>query len=95
MFFSGCLGGSVGKAFQLLVSAQVMISQFMRSSPTSSSVLTVQNLLGILSLSPLPLRVLSLFLSQNKYINLKKDVCLSCGNFLDIYLMNTNRNIKI
>ena len=37
---------------QLLISAQVMISQFVRSSPTSGSVLTVQRLLEIsLSLS--------------------------------------------
>ena len=35
-----------------LNSAQVMISQFRSSSPASSSVLTVQSLLGILCLCP-------------------------------------------
>ena len=35
----------------LLISAQVMTSQFMNSSPASSSVLTVQSLHEILSLS--------------------------------------------
>ena len=35
----------------LLVSAQVMISRFVGSSPTLGSVPTVQGLLGILSLS--------------------------------------------
>ena len=35
----------------LFVSAQVVILQFVSSSPTSGSVLTVQSLLGILSLS--------------------------------------------
>ena len=34
---------------RLLISAQVMISQFMRSSPASGSALTVWSLLGILS----------------------------------------------
>ena len=43
-----------------LTSAQVMISRFMGSSPTSGSVLTVRSLLGILSLS------LSLSLKINK-----------------------------
>ena len=46
----------------LLIWAQGMISQFVRSSPASDSVLTVRSLLGILSLSlPLPCS-LSLFL---------------------------------
>ena len=35
---------------QPLISAQVMISQFLRSSPTSGSALPAQSLLGILSL---------------------------------------------
>ena len=52
---------------QLLISAQVMISQFVGSSPASGgSSLTTWSLLGIFSFSfslPLPL---SLFLSQNK-----------------------------
>ena len=61
----------------LLVSAQVMISQFMSSSPTSGSTLIVQSLLGILTLSfslcPSPaLVVLSLSLSLSKWINLKE-----------------------
>ena len=46
----------------LLVLAQVMISWFVGLRPASSSVLTAQSLLGILSL-PL-LHVLSLFLSK-------------------------------
>ena len=44
----------------LLVSAQVMISWFMSSSPASGSALTAQSRLGILSLS------------SNKSINIKK-----------------------
>ena len=55
---------------QLLISAQVMISGFMGSSPGSSSVLTARTLLGIFSL-PLSLP-LPCLLSQNKQINLKK-----------------------
>ena len=47
-------GGEPGWLSQLsvglLVSAQVMISHFVGSSPASSSVPTVQSLLGILSL---------------------------------------------
>ena len=38
-------------SIRLLISTQVMISQFMGSSPVSGSVLTMQSLLGILSLS--------------------------------------------
>ena len=55
-----------------LVSAQVMISQFVSSSPTSGSALTAWNLLGILSLPlslsapPLLTHTHSLSLSQNK-----------------------------
>ena len=52
---------------ELLISAQVMISQFMSLSPTSGSVLTVWSLLGILflslSLSPPPSVSLSVSLS--------------------------------
>ena len=40
----------VALSVKRLTSAQVMISQFMSLSPTLGSVLTVQNLLGILSL---------------------------------------------
>ena len=57
-----------------LISAQVMISWFVRSSPESGSALTMQSLFGILSLSlslcPSPGLSVSLF--QNKYISLKK-----------------------
>ena len=56
-------------SIRLLTSAQVMISWFVSSSPILGSVLTVQNLLGILSLSlsaPPPL-IHALSLSQNKY----------------------------
>ena len=53
---------------QLLISTQVMISQFVRSSPGSSSVLTTWSLLGILflsfSLCPSPFCALSLSLSK-------------------------------
>ena len=53
---------------RLLVSAQVMILQFVSSSPVSASALTVQRLLRILSLplSAPPLLARSLSLSQNK-----------------------------
>ena len=56
-------------SIQGLVSAQAVMSQFVSSSHTSGSVLTAQNLLGILSLPlslPLPACKLSLSLSQNK-----------------------------
>ena len=49
---------------RLLVSAQVMISQFVGLSPASGSVLTAWDLLGILSLSAAPSLMFSL--SQNK-----------------------------
>ena len=54
--------------YSTLISAQVMISQFVGQSPGSGSSLTVQSLLGILSLSvsvPLPCSF-SISLSQNK-----------------------------
>ena len=59
-----------GVRAQLLISAQAMTSQFVRSSPTLGSVLTAWSLLGILSL-PLSLllpclRAHALPLSQNK-----------------------------
>ena len=50
-FVLGCLGDSSQLSAALLISARVMISWFVRSSPTTGSVLTVQSLLGILSLS--------------------------------------------
>ena len=69
----GCLGGSVSwLSLQLLVSGQIMISQFMGLGPTLGFVLTVEGLLEILSLSlslSLPfsqLCALSLSLKINK-----------------------------
>ena len=62
----GCLGDSVKR----LTFAQVMISQFMCSSPTLGSVLTVHSLLGILSLflslSLCPSPIVSLSLKKRK-----------------------------
>ena len=58
-------------SIQLLVSAQVMISWFVGSSPTLGSALVVQSLLGILSLSlPLLLLTLSLSLKINKLLKI-------------------------
>ena len=51
----------VKRPIQLLISAQVMISQFVGSSPASGSGLTVRSLLGILSFS------LRLSLKVNKH----------------------------
>ena len=63
---SGAPGGLGQLSVPVLVSAQVTISRFVGSRPASGSVLTVQSLLGILSLSlPLPC-LCSLSLSQNK-----------------------------
>ena len=60
----------MARAVERLASAQVMISQFVSSSPASGSVLIAQGLLRILSLplsAPSPLALsLSLSLSQNK-----------------------------
>ena len=64
-------GAWVVQSVKHLTLAQVMISQFMSSSPTLGSVLTVGSLLGIprLPLSlPLP-HLCCLCVSQNKYIN--------------------------
>ena len=72
---SGSPGWLIQLSVWLLVSAQVMISQFVSSSPASGPVMSPQSLLGILSLSlslcPLS-RSLCLCLSQNKEVNLKK-----------------------
>ena len=57
-----------------LVSAQVMISQFMSSSPVLGSALTARSLLGILSLS------LSLSLSQ--------PLRLTCSCSLSLKIIN-------
>ena len=55
---------------RLLISAQVVISQFMDSSPALGSALTVQSLLGIVSLSlsvsPPLAPYLSLKINKNK-----------------------------
>ena len=52
---SGAPGWLSQLRVQLVISAQVMISRFMGSSPTLGSALTVWSLLGILSFSlPLP-----------------------------------------
>ena len=72
------LGGAPGWLIwlrdRLLVSTQVMISQFVCSSPTSGLALTAQSLLGILSL-PLSLSapfLLSLSVKINKLVKKKK-----------------------
>ena len=63
-------------SIQLLISAQVMILQFMGSSPTLGSALTAENLLGILSLSATPpcihMHVRSLSLKINKLLKKMK-----------------------
>ena len=59
-------------SIQLLISAQVMVSQFMSLSPVSGSMLTGQSLLGILS-PYFTVLLLLLSLSQNKEINLKTE----------------------
>ena len=63
----GCLSRL---SVRLFISAQVMISWFVSSSPAPGSVLTVQSLLGILSLflclSPACCLSLFLYLCQNK-----------------------------
>ena len=64
-------GGLRRLSVRLLVSAQVMISQFVGSSPASGSVLTARSQLGILSLS-LPSPARSLSLKVNKNIKKKK-----------------------
>ena len=65
----GAPGWFSGLSLQLLISAQVMISGFVSSSPASDSTLAVQSLLGILSLCPSPAHMLSFSLSLkiNKY----------------------------
>ena len=69
IFKKGRLGGSVG--FKHPTSAQVMVSQFMSSSPTSGSVLTAQSLEPASdsvspSFSVLPLLMLYLSLCLSK-----------------------------
>ena len=53
-------------SIRFLISAQVMISWFMTLSPASSSALTVQSLLGILSPSLSAPPPLALYLSKKK-----------------------------
>ena len=53
-------------SIQLLIEAQVMISQFVESSPVLGSALAEWSLLGILSPSLSALPPLMPFLSQNK-----------------------------
>ena len=64
----GAPGGPSRLSVQCLVSAQVMISQFVSSSPESGSGMTVQSLLGIpsLSLCVPPLLMPSFSLKRNK-----------------------------
>ena len=63
--------GWLSQASNVLVSAQVMISQFMSSIPTLGSKLTVRSLLRIPFLSPSLSAPPVCALSQNK-LNLKK-----------------------
>ena len=71
----GSLGGSVSRVIERLILAQVMISWFVSSSPTSGSVLTARSLgpasdsvSPCLSLCPSPAHTLSLSLSKmNKH----------------------------
>ena len=76
---------------QLLILPQVMISWLMGSSPMLSSVLTIRNLLGILSLS--------FSHSQNKQINFlkikKKRIKLKDTSFKPVKGKMTNKNIII
>ena len=55
------------------VSAEVVISRFVSSSPASGSVLPARSLLGIPSPSLSVPPLLACSPSQNKYINLKKN----------------------
>ena len=67
-------------SIQLLISAQVRISQFMSSSPALGSVLAVQSLLGILSLPAPPLlHTLSLSLQIN--LRKREKMCLRQSGF--------------
>ena len=66
MIISGAPEWLSWSSVQLLISAEVMISLFMISSPTSGSALMVWTLLGILSHLFSVTHQLSLSLSQNK-----------------------------
>ena len=68
-FVGGTWVAGWGLGVRFLILAQVMISQFIGSSPASGSVLTAQNQLGILfllSLCPSPARVHVLSRSLSK-----------------------------
>ena len=67
----GAPGWLSGLSVPLLVSAQVMISQFVGSSPTSGSALTAQSLLEILSLPLCPSPVCALCLPPSLSFSLK------------------------
>ena len=67
-FYGGAPGWLNWLSVHLLISAQVMISKFVSSSPASGSVLAVWSLLKSLSLS----LSLSFSLSLSKQINIKK-----------------------
>ena len=69
MFLNGQLKGHLGGSVKCLVSAPVMISRFVSSSPTSGSVLTAQSLEPASdsvspSLSAFPPLTLGLFFSK-------------------------------
>ena len=57
----------------LLISAQVAISPFVSSSPSSGSVLTAQSLLGILSLSLCPSPAYAFSLSRINKLKKKEN----------------------
>ena len=61
-------------SIRLLIFAQVIISWFVNSSPTSHSALTVQSLLGFLSPSLSAPLSLALYLSLKIKINFKKSL---------------------
>ena len=56
----------VAQSAKCLTLAQIKISRFVDSRPTSGSALTVQSLIGILSPSLCPFYACPPFLSQNK-----------------------------
>ena len=70
----GAPGWLVQLSARLLISAQVMISRFVGSSPASSSVPTVRSLLGILSLCPSTTHAFSLKINKLKREREREDV---------------------
>ena len=77
----------------LLVSAQVMISRFVSSSPALGPMLSMRSLLGIPSLPPSlgPSPACTLPLSQNKLKNLKKRMeffcCFHKSSWMELVLL--------